>query len=180
MNNYLYLIAGIVLVFTLVGCRGEPSVQTVEGELEQAGQLQVEAETLRLGNDLAETDPGLPQSSFETVPANSRADIQLKTNGVQPSRGLQLGSKQFVVEVIACNQERQSCAFRVNGVAKGALHINAGVDRPNEMRLDEEYVLKVNAIQFDYCDDRRICDYRIQAYDVVDVSVIPTDPGMIS
>ena len=86
-------------------------------------------------------------------------------------KGFDVKGDKFSVHLIYCDRNSKSCAFRINGVPTGKLHIKNTQDKQNEFQLNKDYVLKINSIKFDYCDNRRFCNVAYEAYDVVDMEI---------
>ncbi len=88
-------------------------------------------------------------------------------------RGLELNQSRFVVDLILCNPHERYCAFRVNGVPTKKLFSvkDVGVSKPTTMNLDGIHLLKINSINFNFCDNRRFCHLGAEGYHIVNASV---------
>ena len=88
-------------------------------------------------------------------------------------RGIEINQSRFVVDLISCNPHERYCAFRVNGVPTKKLFSvkDFGNNKTATFELDRNYILKINSISFDFCDNRRFCHLGADGYHVVDVSV---------
>lgn len=115
----------------------------------------------------------LSEVQYESISPGQRSDLQLRAGNIEEEiKGIQDGSEQIAVHLITCDPETRSCAFRVNGQATKALYEKEDLLKPNAVTISPNYVLKINSIRFNYCDDRRFCASHFQAYDIADVSVI--------
>ena len=93
----------------------------------------------------------------------------LKAGNVETKiEGFVLNNKKYAIHLVACNREKGTCNFRINGAVAKDLSPN-GI---STFDLDENYAIKINSIKIDYCDNRRICDYYYQAYDLVEIEVM--------
>jgi len=86
-------------------------------------------------------------------------------------KGFDINGDKFAMHLIYCNRDTKSCALRINGVPTGKLYQKDILDKQNEFQLNEDYILKINSIEFDFCDHRRFCNVAHEAYDVVDVKI---------
>ena len=80
-------------------------------------------------------------------------------------KGYIINNKGYVIHLIKCVRELQGCYFRINGLSTGKLQ--AG----DEYTLDETHSLHIESIEYDYCDNKRFCDYYYDAYDRVEIDV---------
>jgi hypothetical protein len=78
--------------------------------------------------------------------------------------GFVVNNTKFVVHMIVCNKERNFCALRVNGVL---IKVSAN----SEIPLTEDYTLKVDSIDYGFCDHRRFCNRHYDAYDRILMSL---------
>lgn len=93
----------------------------------------------------------------------------LKAGNVETKiEGFVLNNKKYAVHLIACNREKGTCNFRVNGVLAKRL----SPDGTNTFDLDENYMIKIKSIIIDFCDNRLVCDYLLQSYDLVEIEVV--------
>lgn len=76
-----------------------------------------------------------------------------------------LGSNEYNFEHLLCNREDNKCAIVINGKTTGPLSVS------DTYNLDNNYFFKIDSITFDFCDNRRFCDYDFQAYDIVKFSI---------
>ena len=83
-------------------------------------------------------------------------------------QGTTIDNKNYVIHLVGCDREQKTCNFRVNGILAKELS-PYGTDT---FDLDDNYKIKINSIEFSYCDNRRFCDYDFQAYDRVEVEVV--------
>ena len=88
--------------------------------------------------------------------------------------GHMINGKRYIIELLACDRRSKSCSFMINGdVVTKNIFLS---DKEKEGKqvgfdLDGDYMLVINSIRFDYCDNKRICDYDYEAYDLVDIAV---------
>lgn len=109
---------------------------------------------------------------YEKVLPNSAVQARF-TGGNQEDniKGFEIANKRYAIHLIACDYNYQQCFFRINGVPTGALHASAQAQTTFD--LDDTYQIRVDGMQFDYCDNRRFCNLHYEAYDIVNVSVMP-------
>ena len=88
-------------------------------------------------------------------------------------RGINISGNNFVIDLLYCELNGRYCAFRINGVPAAQLHSfeEFGTSRKNSFDIDQNYVLKVNSIKFNQCDNKRFCHLGYEGYNIVDVSV---------
>jgi len=88
-------------------------------------------------------------------------------------KGFNVNNKNFAIDLIDCDSWERYCAFRINGVPTKKLFSFSefGGNRKNSFDLDGNYILKINSIEFDFCDNRRFCHLGYEGYHVVDVSI---------
>ncbi len=88
-------------------------------------------------------------------------------------RAIKINDNNFVIDLLYCKLQGRYCAFRVNGVPAARLHSfeEFGSDRINSFDIDGNYVLKVNSVKFNQCDNHRFCHLGYEGYHLVDVSI---------
>lgn len=112
--------------------------------------------------------------NYEAITPGTRKDLQLREGNIpEKIEGVQVAQEKIAIHLIVCDISTKSCAFRINGEATGLLYEDTTSDKPNAIAVNQDYLLKLNSITFDFCDNRRFCGSHYQAYDVVDVSLIP-------
>ena len=86
--------------------------------------------------------------------------------------------KKYVFDLIDCDSYERYCTFRINGVPTGKMHNpNEFPNKKTSFRLDEEYIIKIDDIKFDYCGDNRFCSIG-EFYHVIDILIDgPTRPA---
>jgi len=42
----------------------------------------------------------------------------------------------------------------------------------NQNYLDESNMIVINKVLYDYCDNRRFCDYFYDAYDIIELEIV--------
>ncbi|MCK5283153.1 MAG: hypothetical protein KAK00_07110 [Nanoarchaeota archaeon] len=82
--------------------------------------------------------------------------------------GFILNNRKYAIHLVGCNQEEETCNFRINGMLVKGLSQNG----KNTIDLDDTYSIKINSIRMNYCDNRRFCDYTLQSYDKVELEVV--------
>ncbi len=88
--------------------------------------------------------------------------------------GYQIGDKRYVIHLIDCDREANSCAFRVNGVPTKDIYNSKVEDssKKKSFKLDSNHEIVIKSIQFNFCDNRRYCDVPFDAYHLVEVEVV--------
>ena len=87
-------------------------------------------------------------------------------------KGFEVNNKSFAIDLIGCNSYSKYCAFRINGVpTKQMYSIKDFPNRKISFDLDGQYVMKIDNITFDFCDNRRFCHLGYEGYNVVDISI---------
>lgn len=87
-------------------------------------------------------------------------------------KGFEINNSRFAIDLIGCNSYSKYCTFRINGVPTKQVY--SPKDIPNKKTsfdLDEQYVMKVENIVFDFCDNRRFCHLGYEGYNIVNVSI---------
>ncbi|MBI2647698.1 hypothetical protein HYW99_04420 [Candidatus Woesearchaeota archaeon] len=103
-----------------------------------------------------------------------KTDFKLNVGAKQDKiRGISINNSNFVIDLLYCEINGRYCTFRINGVPVAKLHSSEefGTSKQTSFDLDGNYVLKVNSIKFNYCDNRRFCHLGYEGYDIVDVSI---------
>lgn len=114
--------------------------------------------------------------NYDALVPNSRMDYVLSVgNRNDKIRGIEISGKRYVVDLIFCHWGTQTCAFKVNGVNTGGLHaFTLGLtDNTSSFNIDTNHRIMVNSITFDYCDNARFCNLHYEAYDIVNLTVMP-------
>lgn len=112
---------------------------------------------------------------YERVPKNSTVKTKVVVGAKEDTvRGFEMGYDRYAIHLILCNHNTKTCAFRINGIATGALAAvnDENVGAPSKFALDENSTLEITGIQLDYCDGRRFCNVYYEAYDIVNMTVI--------
>lgn len=112
---------------------------------------------------------------YERMPKNSTVKTKLAVGAKEDNiRGFEMGYDRYAIHLILCNHNTKTCAFRINGVATGALSAisDKSAEASSKFDLDENATLEVTGIQLDYCDGRRFCNVYYEAYDIVNLTVI--------
>lgn len=110
----------------------------------------------------------LSDIEFKSLAQRERV-ASLKTGNVKNRiEGFILDNKGYAIHLIACDGEKGTCNFRINGLLVKDLSPSAESD----FNLSENYSIRIKSIKFDYCDNRRICDYLLQSYDLVEIEVM--------
>ena len=88
-------------------------------------------------------------------------------------KGLEINNKNFAIDLITCNSYERYCAFRINGVPTKKLFSfeEFGTAKKTSFDLDANYIIKINSVNFDFCDNRRFCHLGYEGYHKVDVSI---------
>lgn len=108
--------------------------------------------------------------------ANITGKIDFKLNvGAKQNKtqGISINNSNFVIDLLYCEINGRYCTFRINGVPAAKLHSSEefGINKQTSFDLDGNYVLKVNSIKFNYCNNRRFCHLGYEGYNIVNVSV---------
>lgn len=103
---------------------------------------------------------------MQTVTADGVDNIEMKSrNAPEQYNRYTINNKNYVIDLIACPNELQTCTFRINGV------LASGLTKSSDFNLDNEYKLHIVNIQFNYCDNRRFCDGMYQEYDKLEYEI---------
>lgn len=88
-------------------------------------------------------------------------------------KGFNVNNKNFVIDLLGCNSYERYCIFRINGIPTKKLHSIKDFrnTRKNSFDLDELYIIKINSIEFDFCDNKRFCHLGYEGYHIVNVSI---------
>ena len=88
-------------------------------------------------------------------------------------KGFNINNKNFAIDLLTCSSYERYCAFRINGVPTKKLFSikDFGNIRKKSFDLDENYTLKINSIEFDFCDNKRFCHLGYEGYHLVNVSI---------
>lgn len=102
---------------------------------------------------------------FAKLTENTKT-VSLKTgNVIDNIKGYEINKNKYAIHLIACDREKNTCNFRINGVLANDLGVS------NTFALDNSYGITVKSIKIDYCDNRRVCDFLFDAYDLVEIEV---------
>lgn len=117
------------------------------------------------GKGYLERNSNFSELEFKELTENTKT-VSFKTgNIIDNIKGYELDKNKYAIHLIACDRERNTCNFRINGVLAKELGVSSTFD------LDNRYKIKVKSIKIDYCDNRRVCDFLFDAYDLVEVEV---------
>ena len=106
--------------------------------------------------------------AFKNMTERKKSALLTAGNAETKIEGFVIDNKKYAIHLIACDREKGTCNFRVNGVlAKGM-----SLEGTDTFILDDSYTLRVKSITFDYCDKRPVCDYLLQSYDLVELEVV--------
>ena len=100
--------------------------------------------------------------------------ITTKQSNNEDKKGYRFNKKLYAIHLIACDTNTKSCAFRINGIPTGKLNPENHKEIKNpktEFSLDETHSITIKNIQWNYCDNRRFCDYHYEAYNKVEVEI---------
>lgn len=112
-------------------------------------------------NNLSDVD-------FKTLAERGSSAI-LKIGNVKNNiEGFILGNKKYAIHLVGCKIREKTCNLRING----AVFKDLSPDGTNTVDLDEDYSMRVKTVKIDYCDNRPVCDYLFQSYDLVEVEVV--------
>ena len=104
-----------------------------------------------------------------TLKENARFLVGNRNDNI---KGFEVNNNKFAIDLLGCNSYSKYCTFRVNGMPTKHLYsLKDFPDRKTSFDLDGQYVIKIENIDFDYCDNRRFCSFAYEAYHVVDVSI---------
>lgn len=110
----------------------------------------------------------LSNVEFKTL-TQKEMSISLSTGNQKSSvKGFTLDNENYAIHLIACNREKKTCNFRINGLLAKDISSSANSD----MVLNDNYTVKVKSVKFDYCNNRRVCDYLLQSYDLVEMELV--------
>ncbi len=180
-SQLLLSIFGIILLsyFVLAQPKGDTDAETV-GEARVTTNI-VLAETI---NGDAIDDPYIEsylqqRNNFESIPFDSFGEqneinyAMRAGNVLEDIRGITDGEKGYVVHLIDCYEEKQACAFRINGVPTGWIVSQEKKSwlQKSTFKINKQLKLKVNSIKFDFCDNKRFCNRFYEAYDLVKISL---------
>ena len=87
-------------------------------------------------------------------------------------KGFNVNNESFAIDLLGCNSYSKYCTFRINGVpTKHMYSIKDFPDRKTSFDLGGQYIMKIENIVFDFCDNRRFCHLGAEGYHVVDIMV---------
>lgn len=92
---------------------------------------------------------------------------------IEKIKAFEVNKKNYVIDLISCDSYEKYCTFRINGIPTKKLHSSKD-KRPNKkdtFDLDEDHFVKINSIEFDYCDGKRFCHLGYESYHKVEFSV---------
>jgi len=174
--NYRHIASVVSIIFVLALAALQAQSQQTPIEL-----IQLEGKSILVKQMPAQNNAlvqeylsshNINQIPYESLTPGTTRNVTLRAGNIEEKiLGFESGQDKFTIHLIHCDQESQSCAFRVNGQATGAL--STAADKANAITINEHYLLKIDTILFDYCDGRRFCDHHYQAYDMVNVSLVP-------
>jgi len=108
---------------------------------------------------------------YQNIIAGNSAKVTLTVGNKENNiRGFEINGKRYVVHLIACDINYGQCMFRINGIPTGGIKVHnqeAGFD------LDNTYRVETDSVTFDYCGTKRFCNLHFEAYDIVNVTVMP-------
>lgn len=79
-------------------------------------------------------------------------------------KGINLNNqKKYAFDLLSCSGSY--CTFRINGVPSGKMQ------KDSTFQLDNNYVMKITNIEFNYCNNQRFCNIGFEAYNIVDILI---------
>jgi len=110
--------------------------------------------------------------SFKNV--SSKEDAVLNVGARNDEiRGYDINNKKYATHLLYCDSYQRYCIFKINGVPSQRLFSfkDVGDTKRNSFDLDENYKLKINSVEFDFCDNRRFCHLGFEGYHVVSITI---------
>lgn len=101
--------------------------------------------------------------SFEPVEAVAEQPFIMKGGLVREFKGIIINNEKYAVHLVYCNREDNGCIFRINGV------MTENIKPQEDFPISSEYSIKINSIDFYYCNEQRFCDYYFEAYHKVEL-----------
>ena len=107
---------------------------------------------------------------FEEINSSSN-QILIVGNKMDNIKGYKINGKGYAIELLACNRERNSCSFRINGIPTKRIYQEDMNEEPTSFNLGNGFELSIESIEFDKCDFK-ICDLFYDGYDAVEIEVL--------
>lgn len=105
---------------------------------------------------------------FEYAQAGQSYKIYLKAGNVKEKiYGYILNDQAYAIHLVGCDRSKKTCNLRINGILISALSGGYIVN------INDNYELDINSIKIDYCDNKDVCDYLFDTYDLVEAEIIP-------
>jgi len=88
-------------------------------------------------------------------------------------QGFNVGNKNFAIHLILCNSYERYCSFRINGIPTKKLFSfeEFGNTKKNSFDLDENHTMRINSIDFNFCDNKRFCDFGTESYNILNLTI---------
>ena len=88
-------------------------------------------------------------------------------------KGFNVNKKNFALHLMYCDSYNRYCIFKINGIPTKRLFSFKEFEdtKTNSFDLDESYKMKINFVEFDFCDNRRFCHLGYEGYHVVNISI---------
>lgn len=137
----------------------------------ELAELQVDYKyDVKLKEDFLRWNKNYSEIRYEEI-TDSANHILTVGNKIDNIKGYKINGKGYAIELLACDRNRNSCAFRVNGVPTKRIYQKDVDEEPKSFDLGDGSVLMIDSIEFDKCD-YGVCDLHYDGYDAVDVGVV--------
>lgn len=108
----------------------------------------------------------LSKISYEKINNNALSSASLKIgNKMDWIKGFEINKEQYAIHLVGCNKQKKTCNFRVNGISFRDLSEGTLFD------LNNGHTIKIKSIKIEFCDNKFVCDYMFDSYDLVEIEV---------
>lgn len=109
----------------------------------------------------------LSKTKFELIKNGSTVSTSLKIgNKIDWIKGFTINNENYAIHLVGCNRQKITCNFRVNGIL--VKDLSAG----GIFYLNTNQSVKVKSITLDFCDNKFVCDYMFDSYDLVEIEIL--------
>ena len=110
--------------------------------------------------------------SFDRIVASSNFIVTVGARN-ENVKGINVNDNNYVFHLMYCDSYNRYCIFKINGVPTKRLYSFKDFTdtKVNSFDFDQVYRMKINSVEFDFCENRRFCHLGYEGYHVVNVSI---------
>lgn len=111
---------------------------------------------------------------YKEVVDSTPLDLEADNAIAEDIQGIALDNQGYAIHLVICDEETQSCYFRINGVPTGKFVAKDDIssDGIKSFDINDQYTLEINKIIFNDSGDKRFYDIYWDKRNIVELTVI--------